>query len=183
MESKRLLDCCASDLVQMDKTALLHAIRASEGRVMVSETIVTTQSLLNNVTNAELAASLGADILLLNMFDSEAPRIMGMPANIPPEQTLHELQRLTGRIIGINLEAVDPKLAIEYDELWKMKPGRSAVRENWQWKPAVAYCRYADDFVLIVKSTGGNHQGGVSECARRQPETLAEHGQDPNHSC
>ncbi|MVV93426.1 hypothetical protein GP686_25750, partial [Escherichia coli] len=32
--------------------------------------------------------------------------------------------------------------------------GRStAVRENWQWKPAVAYCRYADDFVLIVKGT------------------------------
>lgn len=32
--------------------------------------------------------------------------------------------------------------------------GRStAVRENWQWKPGVAYCRYADDFVLIVKGT------------------------------
>lgn len=32
--------------------------------------------------------------------------------------------------------------------------GRStAVKENWQWKPAVAYCRYADDFVLIVKGT------------------------------
>ncbi len=26
-----------------------------------------------------------------------------------------------------------------------------ALRENRQWKPAVAYCRYADDFVLIVK--------------------------------
>lgn len=58
--------------------------------------------------------------------------------------------------------------------------GRStAVRENWQWKPAVAYCRYADDFVLIVsrdQSTGGSHQGGVSGCARRQSETQAEHG-------
>ncbi len=27
------------------------------------------------------------------------------------------------------------------------------VRENRQWKPAVAYCRYADDFVVIVKGT------------------------------
>lgn len=26
-----------------------------------------------------------------------------------------------------------------------------AVRENRKWKPAVAYCRYADDFVVIVK--------------------------------
>jgi hypothetical protein len=25
------------------------------------------------------------------------------------------------------------------------------VRENRQWKPAVAYCRYADDFVIVVK--------------------------------
>jgi group II intron reverse transcriptase/maturase len=25
------------------------------------------------------------------------------------------------------------------------------IRENRQWKPAVAYCRYADDFVVIVK--------------------------------
>ena len=28
-----------------------------------------------------------------------------------------------------------------------------AIRENRQWKPAVAYCRYADDFVVIVKGT------------------------------
>lgn len=27
------------------------------------------------------------------------------------------------------------------------------IKENRQWKPAVAYCRYADDFVLIVKGT------------------------------
>ncbi len=29
------------------------------------------------------------------------------------------------------------------------------IRENRQWKPAVAYCRYADDFVVIVK--GNKH--------------------------
>ncbi len=28
-----------------------------------------------------------------------------------------------------------------------------AVREERQWKPAVSYCRYADDFVLVVKGT------------------------------
>ena len=95
MEHKRLLDCSASDFVCMDKTALLYAIRASEGRVLVSETIAITQPLLNNVTNAELAASQGADILLINMFDSEAPLIQGMPAGTAPDQTLHELQRLT----------------------------------------------------------------------------------------
>ncbi|CNH23017.1 DUF7916 family protein [Yersinia pekkanenii] len=130
MAHKRLLDCCASDLLQMDKAALMYSIRASEGRVMVSETIAITQPLLNNVTNAELAASQGADILLINMFDSENPLIQGMPAGIAPEQTLHELQRLTGRIIGVNLEAVDPEFASVHDDIWKMKPGRAATAEN-----------------------------------------------------
>jgi len=35
-----------------------------------------------------------------------------------------------------------------------IKIGRKpAIDENRQWKPAVAYCRYADDRVLIVKGT------------------------------
>lgn len=28
-----------------------------------------------------------------------------------------------------------------------------AIRESRQWKPAVSYCRYADDFVVLVKGT------------------------------
>lgn len=43
MTTKRLLDCCASDFVSMNKAQLLYAIRASEGRVMVSESIAITQ--------------------------------------------------------------------------------------------------------------------------------------------
>lgn len=35
-----------------------------------------------------------------------------------------------------------------------IKIGRKpAIDENRQWKPAVAYCRYADDFVVIVKGS------------------------------
>lgn len=130
MTTKRFLDCSASDLAAMNKDELLYAIRASEGRVMVSETIAVTQPLLNNVTNAELAASQGADILLINMFDSENPQIQGMPANTPPEEVLRTLQRLTGRIIGVNLEAVDPAYASSHDEIWKMKQGRAATADN-----------------------------------------------------
>ena len=104
MTAKRLLDCSASDLAPMNKKELLYAIRASEGRVLVSESIAITQPLLGNITNAELAASQGADILLINMFDCDNPQIQGMPAGVAPEQTLHELQRLTGCIIGVNLK-------------------------------------------------------------------------------
>lgn len=130
MTTKRFLDCNASDLVTMSKDELLYAIRASEGRVMVSETIAVTQPLLNSVTNAELAASQGADILLINMFDSENPQIQGMPVNTPPDEVLRTLQHLTGRIIGVNLEAVDPQFASDHDEIWKMKQGRAATAAN-----------------------------------------------------
>ena len=39
-----------------------------------------------------------------------------------------------------------------------------AVRENRQWKPAVAYCRYADDFVVIVKGTKAQAMAVREEC-------------------
>jgi group II intron reverse transcriptase/maturase len=38
------------------------------------------------------------------------------------------------------------------------------VRENRQWKPAVAYCRYADDFVVIVKGTKAHAESIREEC-------------------
>jgi retron-type reverse transcriptase len=38
------------------------------------------------------------------------------------------------------------------------------VRENRQWKPAVAYCRYADDFVVIVKGTQAHAEAIRDEC-------------------
>jgi len=39
-----------------------------------------------------------------------------------------------------------------------------AVRENRQWKTAVAYCRYADDFVVIVKGTKAQARAIREEC-------------------
>ncbi|WP_429322916.1 group II intron reverse transcriptase/maturase [Paraburkholderia sp. GAS448] len=40
-----------------------------------------------------------------------------------------------------------------------------AVRENRQWKPAVSYCRYADDFVVVVKGTRA-HAEAIREACR-----------------
>lgn len=39
-----------------------------------------------------------------------------------------------------------------------------ALRENRQWQPAVAYCRYADDFVVIVKGTKAQAKAVREEC-------------------
>jgi group II intron reverse transcriptase/maturase len=40
-----------------------------------------------------------------------------------------------------------------------------ALRENRQWKPAISYCRYADDFVVVVKGTKA-HAEEVREACR-----------------
>jgi len=39
-----------------------------------------------------------------------------------------------------------------------------SIRENREWKPAVAYCRYADDFVVIVKGTKAQAESLREEC-------------------
>lgn len=91
---KRLLDCCASDFRSFTKSDLLESIQKSEGRVIACETIGTVQPLLGNVTNAEFAASMGADILLLNMFDVQHPVINGLPET-EPENTVRMLKKLT----------------------------------------------------------------------------------------
>lgn len=156
MTYKRFLDCNASDLALINKNELLYAIRASEGRVLVSESIAITQPLLGNITNAELAASQGADILLINMFDCDNPQIQGMPEDVAPARILHELQRLTGCIIGVNLEAIDPEFSTEQAELWKMKQGRTATAEN-----ALKLIAMGAKIIVLT----GNPNNGVSNRA------------------
>ncbi|QBD76585.1 haloacid dehalogenase-like hydrolase [Ktedonosporobacter rubrisoli] len=129
---KRYLDCNASELRSISKPDLLDALRASEGRIVVSETIGAVQPLLQTITNAELAASQGADVLLLNLLDVDTPAIHGMPAGIEPEDIIHALQHLTGRVIGVNLEAVDPAFRQEQGSLWDIKEGRVASARNAQ---------------------------------------------------
>lgn len=151
--AKRLLDCTASELSSMSRQELLDAIAGCEGRVLACETIGITPPLLVDVTNAEYAASLSADILLLNMFDVCKPVIQALPP-VPPEETVRELKRLTGRLVGINLEPVDPRMAASNDgTLWQMTPGRLATPEN-----ARRAAEMGVDLILLT----GNPGNGVS---------------------
>lgn len=153
--AKRFLDCCASDFAKFTKKDLLESIRKSEGRVLACETIGTVQPMLGNVTNAEFAASMGADIILLNMFDVQKPVINGLPA-CKPEETVKLLKKLTGRPIGINLEPVEEGEEGETDPLWKMSAGRRATVEN-----ALRAKELGVDFILLT----GNPGMGVSNPA------------------
>ena len=115
--AKRMLDCYASDFAGFSKEELLESVRRSEGRVMLCETIGTVRPMLGDVTNAEFAAAMGADFLLLNMFDVNEPKIEGLPAG-QPEDTVRLIKRLTGRPVGINLEPTDTGEDADIDPLW-----------------------------------------------------------------
>ena len=128
---KRILDCQASDFRSMSRDALLAAIGGAEGRTIACETIGSIMPMLGDITNAEFAAAMGADILLLNMFDVQNPAIRGLPKT-EPDQVIHKLRELTGRPIGINLEPVEQVLSSEDPEenMWAMTAGRKATLEN-----------------------------------------------------
>lgn len=153
--AKRILDCFASDFEKFTKSELLESIRKSEGRVMLCETIGTVRPMLGDVSNAEFAAAMSADFLLLNMFDVTNPQIQGLPEE-GAENIIRTVKRLTGRPVGINLEPVSEGEEGETDPLWKMSEGRRATLENAQ-----RACEMGVDLILLT----GNPGMGVSNDA------------------
>jgi hypothetical protein len=148
---KRLLDCNTSDILSMDKNRILESIAASEGRVVVTEIIGAFQPLLFNLSNAELACAFGSDILLLNFFDVFNPVFNGIP-KVEKEDIIREIKRLTGRIVGINLEPIDTSQET-IGEINEISAGRKATVET----AAKAY-EMGADLILLT----GNPGTGVS---------------------
>lgn len=128
---KRFLDCIASDFEKMNKTELLEAISASEGRLLVCETIGTMQPMLGDVTNAEFVASMGADIILLNIFDVNKPVVQGLP-EVEEKDVIRKVKELTGRPVGINLEPIEQgkESTVDTIDMWQLTNGRVATLEN-----------------------------------------------------
>ncbi|MFL0247307.1 haloacid dehalogenase-like hydrolase [Candidatus Clostridium stratigraminis] len=152
--TKRLLDCSASDFIKMSKTDILQAIEASEGRVLVSEIIGVFDHVFSPISSAEYSAAFGADILLLNVFDVYDPVFHGIPI-VDKEEIIKEIKRLTGRLIGINLEPVDNEQET-IGEISKISKGRLATVDA-----AVTANKLGADMLLLT----GNPGTGVSNKA------------------
>lgn len=126
--TKRLIDTTARELASYKKQELLTSIADSEGRTLAAETIGTVTPMLVDITNAEFVTSLGADLIMLNVFDVNAPVIQGLP-QVPPEEVVREVKRLTGRMVAINLEPAIVK-DTEDNSVWNLTKGRQATPEN-----------------------------------------------------
>lgn len=112
---QRLISATSSELLAMNASELKESIRASEGRTILSENVV-TQQVMDDITTSEVATAFGADMILLNLFDVFNPVILSLYAGENDMKSakvhkdgsiIHHLQRLVGRPIGVNLEPVD----------------------------------------------------------------------------
>lgn len=111
---KRFISSNASEILSMTAPELKQSIKASEGRVILSENVAFKESYIGDVTNAEIARSFGADLILLNGIDIFQPFVAGLDAK---EDFVKELHRLVGRPIGINLEPVDSQAQMAGERL------------------------------------------------------------------
>ena len=157
---KRILECDPSDLVNMTREELLYAMGSAEGRTIACETVGNIQPMLGTVTNAEFVAAMGADLILLNIFDVNKPEIYGLPET-EPENVVRKVKELTGRPVAINLEPVEQAMG-ETDPMWALSDGRKATLAN-----AKKAADMGVDMILLT----GNPGVGVTNAAIT--ETLA----------
>jgi hypothetical protein len=160
MAVKRLLEANASDFAAMNAAALRESIRLSEGRTVVAEVMALASPLVDKVSNPELAAGMGADMLLLNFYDVEHPQVMGFPDQVAPDSdapvfgkistgrgvTLAQVKDWIGRPVGVNLEPIERPEAVTAS-------GRLALPEN-----ARLAVEQGADFILLT----GNPATGVT---------------------
>lgn len=106
---------------------------------------------MDEITTSEIAASFGADLILLNAFDVFNPFVAGLAVE-DPNETIHALQKLVGRPIGANLEPVDLEANMSEDRL-EIPAGRTASKTSRQ---------KAEELGLNFVCLTGNPGTGVS---------------------
>jgi len=153
---KRLISANSSEMLAMNGTELKQSIKASEGRVVLSENVVVHEP-LDGITTSEIAAAFGADLILLNALDVLNPLILGLYDGEETMATakahhdgesIHRLQKLVGRPIGVNLEPVDPNAKMAEDRL-VIPEGRMASEKTLKEVEKIGF-----NFVVLTGNPG-----------------------------
>ena len=146
---KRLLSSTASEVATYSKEELLQSIKASSGRIVLAENDVVIPPFAGNITNSEVVAGFGADLILLNCLDLDELRIIGLDQCDEP---INRLKELTGKPVGVNLEPVDFSAELE-SNLISVPKGRTAHVDNLKKANDLGF-----DFICLT----GNPGTGVS---------------------
>ncbi|MGH1842184.1 haloacid dehalogenase-like hydrolase [Enterococcus gallinarum] len=134
----------------MNAQELKQSIRASEGRVVLSENVAPRESFIGDITNAEIARAFGADLVLLNGLDLLHPKIFGLDSK--EDNIIEELHSLVGCPIGVNLEPVDLSAELQEERL-ELEIGRQANLQTF---------KRAEDLGIDFICLTGNPGTGVS---------------------
>lgn len=169
--TKRLLSAYSSEIAALAGAELKQAILASEGRIIVGETVVTAAPLLAGVSNAEVMRAFAADMVILNEYDVNTRRVSGLENCSNP---IAYLKELTSMPLGINLEPVDTQVSCAPEagtekvkamsDLISLPPGRQVSRETLQ-----AAEKQGADFICLT----GNPGTGVSNSSLKAAVKLA----------
>ncbi len=163
----RLIDANPSDFSKFTAKDLVESIRLSEGRVVMAEIIATAPPVIDKISNSELAAAFGADLILVNLYDVTAPQIMGMPSKGQEKGkkefgrsspgigfTLGELKAWIGRPVGLNLEPIENPAALSSGRLATPQNARRALEQG-------------ADFILVTGNPGtGVTKAGILKSLR-----------------
>ena len=143
---KRLISANTSEILAMSAAELKQSIKASEGRVILSENVGFKESYIGDITNSEMARAFGADLILLNGVDLLNPVISAIDPNVP--NFVVELHRLVGRPIGVNLEPVDIGAQMN-EERQELVTGRQLNEASLQAAQALGV-----DFICLTGNPG-----------------------------
>ena len=158
---KRLISASYSEVTKMTAQELKQAIKASEGRTILSENVVAAAPQAGDISNAEVAAAFGADLILLNLFDCFNPIVQGIPGmsfdevmnywQYPEQNKINPipiLKKLVGRPIGVNLEPVDDASEM-FSEKLTISKGRTSSKETIQKAEEMGI-----DFICLTGNPG-----------------------------
>lgn len=156
----RLISSTKSEIMQMDAAGLKESILASEGRVIMGQHhVMLNTGLVDGVTNTEIQAAFGADMVMLNGFDLiNATKNIGLremkSGNMgETPYSVRQIKAWAGVPLGIYLECPDVNARVAGDRYVEAKAGRIASREN-----LLRVREIGADFVVL----GGNPSSGTT---------------------
>ncbi|MGM0126247.1 hypothetical protein IGI37_003676 [Enterococcus sp. AZ194] len=170
---QRLISATSKEIKQMTKEELFQSIKASEGRVVLSENVVVQASVAGDITCAELSKAYGADMILLNVFDVNHPIVVAAYEGqnsaetcIPNDDVVNRLKELVGLPIGMNVEPVDEQAKLESTKV-EIAPGRQASVETFKKANQLGL-----DFILL---TGNPGTGVTNDLIAKNVKIAKEH--------
>lgn len=145
----RILDADSSQLLAMTGSQLAESIRLAEGRTVAAEVQCDVQPPVDAVSNGELAAAFGADLVALDRYDVTRPAIAGVALDLM--EPLRAYARLLGRPVAVNLMVAGAEASLA---------GRAFTQANAELATLQGVTTL---FVYVRPKHGGTHEQMVRQ--------------------